>query len=91
MQTKIWLSSPHLSGNEMNYIQDAFDKNWITSIGEKNCAIICITITEIALKRFKEEFPFISVGCPPFIASLSTFLTDTAMGEVLVKIKPLSL
>ena len=34
MQTKIWLSSPHLSGNEMNYIQDAFDKNWITSIGE---------------------------------------------------------
>jgi len=34
MQTKIWLSSPHLSGNEMKYIQDAFDKNWITSIGE---------------------------------------------------------
>ena len=34
MQTKIWLSSPHLSGNEMKYIQDAFDKNWITSIGD---------------------------------------------------------
>ncbi|MGV0978553.1 DegT/DnrJ/EryC1/StrS family aminotransferase [Empedobacter falsenii] len=34
MLTKIWLSSPHLSGNEMKYIQDAFDKNWITSIGD---------------------------------------------------------
>ncbi|MDH0673405.1 aminotransferase class I/II-fold pyridoxal phosphate-dependent enzyme [Empedobacter sp. GD03861] len=34
MQTKIWLSSPHLSGNEMKYIQDAFDKNWMTSIGD---------------------------------------------------------
>ncbi|MFV0180761.1 aminotransferase class I/II-fold pyridoxal phosphate-dependent enzyme [Empedobacter falsenii] len=34
MRSKIWLSSPHLSGNEMKYIQDAFDKNWITSIGD---------------------------------------------------------
>ncbi|WP_313254172.1 DegT/DnrJ/EryC1/StrS family aminotransferase [Empedobacter sp.] len=34
MLTKIWLSSPHLSGNEVKYIQDAFDKNWITSIGD---------------------------------------------------------
>ena len=34
MKNKIWLSSPHLSGHEMKYIQDAFDKNWITTIGE---------------------------------------------------------
>lgn len=34
MINKIWLSSPHLSGNEMKYIQDAFNKNWVTSIGE---------------------------------------------------------
>ena len=33
MQKKISLSSPHLSGKEMKYIQDAFDSNWVTSIG----------------------------------------------------------
>ncbi|MCA6069115.1 aminotransferase class I/II-fold pyridoxal phosphate-dependent enzyme [Chryseobacterium sp. RG1] len=34
MQDKIWLSSPHLSGKELLYIQEAFEKNWVTSIGE---------------------------------------------------------
>ncbi|MDQ1095133.1 MULTISPECIES: aminotransferase class I/II-fold pyridoxal phosphate-dependent enzyme [Chryseobacterium] len=34
MKKKIWLSSPHLSGHEMQYIQEAFDENWITSIGK---------------------------------------------------------
>lgn len=34
MQTKIWLSSPHLSGNELKFIQEAFDQNWVTSLGE---------------------------------------------------------
>ncbi|WP_313386855.1 DegT/DnrJ/EryC1/StrS family aminotransferase [Chishuiella sp.] len=34
MNQRIWLSSPHLSGNEMKYIDDAFQKNWITSIGD---------------------------------------------------------
>ena len=33
---KIWLSSPHMSeeGYEIEYIKDAFNKNWITSLGE---------------------------------------------------------
>ena len=30
---KIWLSSPHMSGNEMKYIQEAFDGNWIAPMG----------------------------------------------------------
>lgn len=32
-KSKIWLSSPHMSGNEMKYIQEAFDGNWIAPIG----------------------------------------------------------
>lgn len=32
-QSKIWLSSPHMSGNEMKYIQEAFDGNWIAPLG----------------------------------------------------------
>ncbi|MCY9664518.1 aminotransferase class I/II-fold pyridoxal phosphate-dependent enzyme [Paenibacillus alginolyticus] len=30
---KIYLSPPHMSGNEMSYIQDAFDTNWIAPLG----------------------------------------------------------
>lgn len=34
MNEKIWLSSPHLEGNELEFIQDAFQKNWVTTLGE---------------------------------------------------------
>src|SRR5690606_21552855 len=30
---KIWLSSPHMGGNELNYIHDAFDANWVAPLG----------------------------------------------------------
>lgn len=30
---KIWLSSPHMGGNELKYIHDAFDENWIAPLG----------------------------------------------------------
>ncbi|HUS87735.1 MAG TPA: aminotransferase class I/II-fold pyridoxal phosphate-dependent enzyme [Bacteroidales bacterium] len=33
MKSKIWLSPPHMSGEEMRYIQDAFDTNWIAPAG----------------------------------------------------------
>ena len=32
-QNKIWLSSPHMGGTEQNYIQEAFDANWIAPLG----------------------------------------------------------
>ncbi len=31
--SKIWLSSPHMGGNEIKYIQEAFDTNWVAPIG----------------------------------------------------------
>ncbi|WP_294319047.1 aminotransferase class I/II-fold pyridoxal phosphate-dependent enzyme [uncultured Chryseobacterium sp.] len=34
MKDKIWLSPPHLSGKEKEFIEDAFEKNWVTSMGE---------------------------------------------------------
>lgn len=33
MNTKIWLSSPHMGGEELNYVHDAFDTNWIAPLG----------------------------------------------------------
>lgn len=33
MQNKIWLSSPHLGGNELVYIKEAFNENWVAPLG----------------------------------------------------------
>jgi dTDP-4-amino-4,6-dideoxygalactose transaminase len=30
---KIWLSSPHMGGNEQAYVQEAFDTNWVAPLG----------------------------------------------------------
>ncbi|MBT2622933.1 aminotransferase class I/II-fold pyridoxal phosphate-dependent enzyme [Chryseobacterium sp. ISL-6] len=49
MQDKIWLSPPHLSGNEIQFIEDAFQKNWVTSIGNN------IDEFEFDLKKFLED------------------------------------
>jgi len=32
-QKRIFLSAPHMSGNEMKYISDAFETNWIAPLG----------------------------------------------------------
>ena len=38
-EKKIWLSSPTMHGNELKWVQDAFEKNWITTAGDNVNAI----------------------------------------------------
>ncbi len=33
MAKKIYLSSPHMGGGEMKYVQEAFDSNWVAPLG----------------------------------------------------------
>lgn len=33
MKEKVWLSSPHMGGNEQYYIDEAFKENWIAPLG----------------------------------------------------------
>ena len=33
MNSKIWLSSPHMGGTEQDYIKDAFEANWVAPLG----------------------------------------------------------
>jgi len=33
MKPKIWLSSPHMGGEEFNFVKEAFDTNWIAPLG----------------------------------------------------------
>lgn len=34
MEKRIYLSSPHMGGEEMKYIQEAFDTNWVAPLGK---------------------------------------------------------
>lgn len=33
MNSKIWLSSPHMGGTEMKFVQEAYDTNWVAPLG----------------------------------------------------------
>ena len=33
MKSKIWLSSPHIGKNELRYVKEAFETNWIAPLG----------------------------------------------------------
>jgi len=33
MNSKIWLSSPHMGGKEQAFVQEAFDTNWVAPLG----------------------------------------------------------
>lgn len=46
MKSKIWLSSPHMGGNELKYINEAFKNNWIAPLGPN------VTGFELSLKQF---------------------------------------
>ena len=46
MNSRIWLSSPHMGGNELKYIHEAFDTNWIAPLGPN------VTGFEDDLKQF---------------------------------------
>jgi dTDP-4-amino-4,6-dideoxygalactose transaminase len=32
-ENRIWLSTPHMGGNEQKYVQEAFDSNWVAPMG----------------------------------------------------------
>lgn len=33
MKSKIWLSSPHMGGRELDFVKEAFDTNWVAPLG----------------------------------------------------------
>jgi dTDP-4-amino-4,6-dideoxygalactose transaminase len=55
--TKIWLSSPHMSGSEQRYVQEAFASNWIAPLGPN------VDSFELALESYLEESVFVSALC----------------------------
>lgn len=54
MKSKIWLSSPHMGGTEMEYIQEAFDNNWVAPLGKN------VDEFENAIQEFIEQDKFVA-------------------------------
>lgn len=55
---KIWLSSPTMHGEEQKWINDAFDKNWITTAGEN----INVIEKQVAEKIGRRQAVALSAG-----------------------------
>lgn len=71
---KIWLSSPHMGGNELKYINEAFDTNWVAPLGPN------VNGFESDLESFLGEG--VSVG------ALSAGTAAIHLGLILLGVKP---
>ena len=57
-ENRVWLASPTMHGDEQKWINDAFDKNWITTAGEN----INVIEKQIAEKIGREQAVALSSG-----------------------------
>ena len=71
--SKIWLSSPHMGGNEQKYIQEAFDANWVAPLGPN------VTGFEQDLEKYLEQ--------EVFVGALSSGTAALHLGLILLGVK----
>lgn len=55
-EERIFLSRPHMGGTELDYIHDAFDKNWVAPLGEN------VTEFENSIKNYVGVNAAVAVG-----------------------------
>jgi len=71
---RVWLSSPHMGGDELNFVNEAFDSNWIAPLGPN-------------VKGFEEDIESY-LGNSSHCAVLSSGTAAIHMGLVLLGVKP---
>ncbi len=71
--SKIWLSSPHMGGNEQKYVQEAFDTNWIAPLGPN------VNGLEADLEGY--------LGQQSFVGALSSGTAAIHLGLILLDVK----
>jgi dTDP-4-amino-4,6-dideoxygalactose transaminase len=74
INNKIWLSSPHMGGTEQQFVQEAFDSNWVAPLGPN------VSGFEIDLEQF--------IGNKSHVAALSSGTAAIHLGLILLGIKP---
>ena len=71
--SKIWLSSPHMGGNEQKYVKEAFDTNWVAPLGPN------VSGFEEDLENFQND--------GVFVAALSSGTAAIHLGLVLLGVQ----
>ncbi len=72
--TKIWLSSPHMGGNEQKYIKEAFDTNWVAPLGPN------VNGFEQDLETYLDQ--------EVFVGALSAGTAALHLGLILLNVQP---
>ena len=49
-EDKVWLSSPTMHGEELEYITEAYKTNWMSTVGKNIMEVECITCEKIGCK-----------------------------------------
>ncbi|MGN6439110.1 MAG: DegT/DnrJ/EryC1/StrS family aminotransferase [Agriterribacter sp.] len=75
MHSKIWLSSPHMGGNEKKYVNEAFDTNWVAPLGPHVNGLE------------KDISTFLSPESDVHVAALSSGTAAIHLGLILLGIK----
>jgi dTDP-4-amino-4,6-dideoxygalactose transaminase len=68
--SKIWLSSPHMGGNEINFVNEAFETNWVAPLGPN------VNGLELDLEKY--------LGQNSHIAALSSGTAALHLGLILL-------
>ncbi len=76
MNSKIWLSSPHMGGNEIKYVNEAFDTNWIAPLGPN------VNGLEDDISRFLQSDP------QSHVAALSSGTAAIHLGLIALGVQP---
>ncbi len=71
---KIWLSSPHMGGNEQKFVQEAFETNWVAPLGPN------VTGFEKDLEKY--------IGNKNHVTALSSGTAALHLGLILLGVKP---
>lgn len=71
--SKIWLSSPHMGGNEQKFVKEAFDANWVAPLGPN----------VDGLEKDLENY----LGNESYVAALSSGTAAIHLGLILLGVK----
>ena len=74
VDSKIWLSSPHMGGSEQKFVQEAFDTNWVAPLGPN-------------VSGFEEDLQAY-LGEDSQVAALSSGTAALHLGLIILDIKP---
>ena len=74
-QKKIWLSSPHMSDNELKYVHDVFEKNWIAPVGPH------ISRFEEILSNMHENYPATALNSGTSAIHLALIILGVKSGD----------